>query len=92
MSDISTFLGISEVRDVLDTYMDGGFDEEQLIDQLAQMRGVASDESNDALATVLSEMVGRVEMIHLNICRAEQRHAIVEVLVNFKKHHLDAAK
>jgi hypothetical protein len=81
-----------EVRVLLDTYFDGGLDEEQLIDRLVQIRDMASDESKDPLATELSELIARIEMIHLNICRAEQRQAITDVLAEFKKHHLEAAK
>jgi hypothetical protein len=80
------------IRVLLDSYVDGGLDEEQLIDQLVQMRDMASDESSDQLATELSALIARIEMIHLNICRAEQQHAISDVLAEFEKNRLDAAK
>jgi hypothetical protein len=88
----SEFGSEQEIRVLLDTYVDGGLDEEQLIDQLVQIRDMAPDELSDQLATELSELVARIEMIHLNICRAEQQHAIFDVLAEFKKNRLDAAK
>ncbi len=89
MSDISTFLRSSEVRDLLDSYIDGRLDEEQLIGQLVPMKDMAADDSEDTLASVLSALIARTEMIHLNICRAEQRHAIVDVLTDFEKSHIE---
>jgi hypothetical protein len=88
----SEFDSEREVRVLLDTYIDGGLDEEQLIDRLVQIRDIASDKSKGLLATEMSGLVARIEMIHLNICRAEQRHAVAEVLMDFKKQHLNAVK
>jgi hypothetical protein len=88
MSDISGFPEITAICALLDTYNNGHIDQEQLVGRLARMRDLASVESKDALSTGLSELIARIEMIHLNICRAERGHAIAGVIEDFKKSHL----